>query len=105
MKAKQYILTRPVYNTIDFPIGTVVKECTAIMKCFEVVKGKLKGQRGGIADGLSGWVCDDTPTNRKLIKEYLNKVKEFNKQEKMNAKIINNMMNNIPKSKGYFKGL
>lgn len=94
---KTYILKSNVHNYETFPIGTIVKHVNEEFACFEVVSGKQKGKKGDIADGLKGWVCDDTPENRELIKECLNKQKELYKQIKIN----NQRINNIPASKGF----
>lgn len=67
---KTYILKRPVYNSVDFPIGTIIKPIKEEFHCFEVVEGDLKGEKGGIADGLDGWIINDTPENRKLCLEF-----------------------------------
>lgn len=99
MKESTYILKRDVYNNETFPTGTIVKPINHEHYCFEVVEGKLKGKKGGIADGLNGWVCDDTKENRKCIKDYLNNKKEINKQLNINTKFNEQLLNNIPKSK------
>jgi len=73
---KTYILKRDVYNNIDFPKGTVVKIIDPKWE-FEVSEGKLKGERGNIADGLNGWLLENTPENKKLLKEYLEETKHL----------------------------
>ena len=91
---KTYILKRPVYNSEDFPIGTIVKEVKERFYCFEVVSGKLKGKKGQIADGLNGVVCDNTIKNRKIIKQVLDNDKKLRK-----AIIANNLViDKIPSS-------
>lgn len=63
---KTYILKRPVHNDITFPLGTIVKLTNDIFNCFEVVEGDLSGKVGAIADGIDGWLIDDTFENRIL---------------------------------------
>lgn len=89
---KTYILKRTVYNNETFPIGTIVKHTTGTMVCFEVVEGEMKGMKGGIADGLEGWVVDDTPENRTAIKELLNEETYLRNRLKTNSE----KMQNIP---------
>lgn len=76
---KKYILKQTVYNNIDFPRGTIVKVNDPKWE-FEVVSGKLKGQKGNIADGVNGWLLEDTPDNRKLVKEFNDKLKSLKKE-------------------------
>jgi len=94
---KTYILKRPVYNSVDFPMGTIVKHITEHCRCFEVVEGKQKGEKGDIADGLFEYdfVCDDTQENRKLIKQFQDKEDELEYQRQENYKFLDN----IPSSK------
>ena len=93
---KNYILKYNVHNYETFPVGTIVKKVKEEFACFEVVEGKMKGKKGNIADGLKGWVCDDTPKNRKLLEECMNKEKELRKQIEINSERIHN----IPESEG-----
>lgn len=67
---KKYILKYPVYNNIDFPAGTTIELLNEEHYNFIVTEGKLKGEKGGVADGLEGWLLDDTIENRKLFKKF-----------------------------------
>lgn len=96
---KKYILKRTVYNNIDFPVGTIVKPIKEEFRCFEVVSGKLKGEKGEIADGLKGWVCEYTPQNVRRIKNCQSMEKQLLKQLKINARLIDS----IPNATGDFK--
>ena len=71
-----YILKFDVYNDIDFPKGSIVTVIDPKWE-FEVVEGRLKGKKGNIADGLNGWLLEDTIENRKLFKEITLKVKKL----------------------------
>ena len=73
---KTYILKFDVYNDIDFPKGSIVTVVNPKWE-FEVVEGKLNGERGNIEDGLNGWLLEDTPENRVLFKEFTTKVKKL----------------------------
>ena len=64
-----YILKFDVYNDIDFPKGSIVTVIDPKWE-FEVVEGRLKGEKGNIADGLNGWLLEDTHENRMLFKEF-----------------------------------
>jgi len=66
---KTYILKYDVYNNIDFPKGTIVKVNDWKWE-FEVMEGKLKGEKGHIADGMNGFLLEDIIENRKLFKEF-----------------------------------
>lgn len=75
---KTYILKYTVCNNVDFPMGTIVKITDDYWGSghnskntgFTVVEGKLKGQKGCVADGLKGYLIEDTSVNRSLIKGY-----------------------------------
>jgi hypothetical protein len=71
-----YILKYNVYNSIDFPKGTIVKIIDPKWE-FEVVKGKLKGQRGNIADGLNGWLLENTTENALLFNNFMSEEKKL----------------------------
>ena len=71
-----YILKFDVYNDIDFPKGSIVTVIDPKWE-FEVVEGRLKGKRGNVADGLSGWLLEDTLENRMLFKNLISKVKQL----------------------------
>lgn len=75
---KTYILKHPVYNDIDFPIGTVIRLID--LNKFEVIEGKLNRKIGEVADGLQGWLIDDTEENRKTIKSFFKRKSEIEKQ-------------------------
>lgn len=75
---KKYILKYDVYNNIDFPKGTIVKVIDPKWE-FEVTEGKLNGKRGNIADGLNGWLLEDTPENRLLFNEFKEEERRLNK--------------------------
>lgn len=82
---KIYILKYEVSNHIDFPIGTVVTitddyfgKGTSRNTSFTVVEGKLKGEKGYVADGLEGWLIEDNPENRKLLKKFSEKASHIN---------------------------
>jgi len=91
---KRYILKYDVYNNVDFPKGTTViitddywgdkrNDSTG----FTVIKGKLKGEKGCVADGLNGWLLDDTPENKKLIKNHENEITKLeNSIKRLNKK-------------------
>ena len=93
---KTYILKYEVCNTVDFPIGTVVKitddywgnNTNDVNTGFTVVSGKLKGEKGYVADGLNGWLIENTITNRKLIKSLLSQSVKFQKEGNKLQKII-----------------
>jgi len=99
MKTKTYILVRPVYNNLTFPVGTIVKitddywgkdnsdneENTG----FTVVSGKLKGERGCVVDGLDGWLLENNKTNMLLIKNYVRKVENLKLREKLLQTMLN----------------
>ena len=73
---KTYILRLPVFNENDFPKGTIVKITDDYWgknksnpnTGFTVIEGELKGKKGCVADGLLGYLLDDTLENRHLIK-------------------------------------
>lgn len=77
---KTYILKYPVYNDIDYPRGTIVKLLDrqhTHYPSFEVVEGPLKGKIGGLADGLDGWLIEDTVENIRLLKIFENEEMEL----------------------------
>lgn len=98
---KTYILKRSVYNNEDFPIGTIVtitddywgKGSNDKNTGFTVVEGELKGKKGCVADGLDGWIADDTEENRALIQQCIEHDENLKKQLKQNAKRIDNIPN------------
>ena len=97
MKPKTYILKREVHNDETFPVGTIIKEYNGVMNNFEVVGGKMKGKRGGVADKLSrGFVCDNTKENRALIKSIISMDKRLKKHINDNYRLLSR----IPTSKG-----
>lgn len=89
---KTYILKRPIYNNIDFPIGTVIKVNDPKWEV-EVVEGELKGEKGHIADGVEGWIVDDTEENRALIQQCIEHEENLMKQLKQNSERISNIPN------------
>jgi len=77
---KTYILKYRVMKGGMFPVGTVVTitddyygvgDKTGRNTSFTVVEGKLKGKKGCVPSGLSEFLIDDTPKNRKLTQKYL----------------------------------
>ncbi len=82
---KTYILKYQVTNMHTFPIGTVVTITddyygagrTSHNTSFTVVEGELKGKKGCVANGLQGWLIDDTPQNRKLIDDFIKKAEHI----------------------------
>lgn len=89
---KTYILKRAVYNDIEFPIGTIVKINDPKWE-FEVAEGKLNGKKGHIADGVKGFVIDDTEENRTLIQQYLDQEENLMKQIRKNHERLVNIPN------------
>lgn len=89
---KTYILKRPIYNHIDFPIGTVVKVNDPKWEV-EVVEGELKGEKGHIADGVEGWIVDDTEENRTLIQRCIEQEENLKKQIQQNWERLSNIPN------------
>ena len=89
---KTYILKTAIYNNIDFPIGTIVKVNNPKWEV-EVVEGKLKGEKGHIADGVKGFIVDDTEENRVLIQQCIEHDENLIKQLKQNAKRIKSIPN------------
>ena len=89
---KTYILKREVYNSIDFPIGTIVKVNDPEWE-FEVVEGELIGIKGYIADGMEGWIVDDTNENRALIQQCIEHGENLTKQLRQNYDRIENIPN------------
>lgn len=74
--SKTYILKYDVYNSISFEQGTIVKVIDPDWE-FEVVEGELKGERGNIADGLNGWLLEDTTKNRKLFANFKSEIRKL----------------------------
>lgn len=72
-----------VINTITFPIGTIVKVNDPAWE-FQVVKGKNKGIKGHLANGLDGWLIENTDENRKMLNQ-------FNKESKQLSKAIKSL--------------
>lgn len=87
---KTYILKRPVYNYIDFPIGTIVElfekpTHQSMITEAVVVEGELKGEKLCVADGFDGWIVDDTEENRTLIQRCIEQEENLKKQLKQNS--------------------
>lgn len=81
---KTYILKYAVYNSIDFPAGTTVKITDDYWEGndnlntgFTVVKGKLKGVKGSVANGLNVYLLDDTDKNRKMFAQFQSAIKKL----------------------------
>ena len=81
---KKYILKLNVYNHIDFPLGTIVKITDDYFGAggdkntgFTVLEGKLAGEKGCVADGLEGYLLEDTPENRKLVQNFKKKSRKL----------------------------
>jgi len=72
---KTFILKYPVINDIEFPAGLTVKIIDK--ENFIVTHGKLEGKKGFVADGLNGWLLDDTIQNRKLYVEFARQRKKL----------------------------
>jgi hypothetical protein len=89
-----YILKRPIYNQIDFPIGTIVKINDPNWEV-EVVEGELKGKKGHIADGVERFIIDDTEENRALIQQYIEHDENLMKQLIQNRDRIENIPNSV----------
>ena len=68
-KKQTYILKYSVYNGDErnFLAGLIVEVIDPEWE-FRVVKGKMKGMRGNIADGLNGYLIENTIQNRNLFK-------------------------------------
>lgn len=89
---KTYILKYGVYNEITYPMGTIIKPLKGKVAksggwtyTFQVVEGPLKGKKGTIAGGLNGWVLENTPKNRKLVRTYQKRNAQIDKEiTKMN---------------------
>ena len=85
---KTYLLKYPVHNGITFPIGSVVVPISGERyDNFKVVSGKYKGKKGCVANGLDGWLIENTETNRLKLQMFLNKkvyyehkIKELNQK-------------------------
>lgn len=84
---KTYILKYPVRNSIDFPVGTIVKITDDYWgkgsnepnTGFTVVQGKLKGQKGCVSNGLKTFLVENTKVNRGEIKGLLKEHRELDK--------------------------
>lgn len=89
---KKYILKYTVHNSIEFPAGTTVKLIDSEHYNFVVVKGKLKGKKGCVADGLNGWLFEDTTDNRKSFEQY----RKTKKKIEDSLKELNKYWNKLP---------
>ena len=102
-ETKTYILKRSVYNNLDFLVGIIVvitddywgASGSDTNTGFTVVKGKLKGEKGCVADGLFGYICDNTEKNRRAIKNIVDTEKKLIKSIKENDKRFNKITNSI----------
>lgn len=72
---KTYILKYNVHNNVTFPVGTIVSitddyfpYCNDTNTGFTVVSGKLKGQKGCVANGLKKYLLENTDANKNAIK-------------------------------------
>lgn len=68
---KTYILKYPVYNTIDFPEGTIIELINERMANFKVIEGNLNGEKGFVANGLDGWLIENTHENVDKINQLI----------------------------------
>lgn len=89
MRDKTYILKHNVYNSIEFPVGTIVKITDDYWgkrshnepnTGFTVVKGKLKGEKGCVSEGLDGWLLDNTAQTRAILKDHKKRESDLKKQ-------------------------
>lgn len=98
---KTYILKRVVYNDDEFPIGTIVTITDDYWENgnndkntgFTVVEGELEGKKGCVANGLDGWLADDTKANRSLIQQCIEHMKDIKNQLKRNTELIDSIPN------------
>lgn len=97
---KTYILKYDVYNNEDFPAGTIVtitddywgKGSNKENSGFTVIEGKLKGKKGCVADGLHGYLLDNTNENKKLFTEFQNESRKL----KDAINVLNKKWNDLP---------
>ena len=100
---KTYILKYDVYNSLDFQKGTIVKitddywgsSSNDANTGFTVVKGKLKGKKGCVADGLKNHLLDDTIKNRMIFKQF----EEAKKRLRVAISKINKRWDDLPVAK------
>lgn len=101
---KTYILKYDCYNDDCFPAGTIVKVNDPKWE-FEVVIGKMKGQKGHIADGMNRWLVDNTLKNRNLLKVLIKKEKslllKIKKIQKQWKKVKPVLMSNLKKNNSH----
>lgn len=89
---KTYILKSDISNFHEeFPMGTIITPIVHDHYCFKVVYGKLREKKGQIADGLDGYIVEDTKKNRETIARVIKKNKELNLAIKKNWKRISNI--------------
>ena len=91
---KTYILKYPVHNEHEFPIGTIVTITDdywgngneELNTGFTVVEdGPMKGMKGCVADGLNGYLLENTPENHWEVRDFFSRKAELNRQiEKLN---------------------
>lgn len=91
---KTYILKYDIYNDTTFPKGTIVKVNDWQWE-FEVTEGKLKGQKGHIADGMDGWLIENTPEMKTMVKDYFAAAKKID----LKIKELNQMWGKIKTEK------
>ncbi len=84
---KTYILKRDCENDETFPRGTIVRVNDVDWE-FEVMKGKLKGKCGHIADGLAGWLVENTEKNRRIFAQVKKNEKNLLRALKVNNSTI-----------------
>lgn len=85
---KTYILKYDVYNNTNFPAGTIViitddywGKKDELNTGFTVMKGKLKGYQGSVANGLKEYLLDNTSENRNAFKEFQHEKKKIKADE------------------------
>lgn len=94
---KTYLLKYPVYNSVDFPTGTVVKILDVGGKSnngkFEVMEGELDGEKGEVADTpLTKWLVENTTENRRKLLNLIDKKRLLEEQ----IEELNNEWENTP---------
>lgn len=82
---KTYILKNAIYNNEEFPIGTVVEVIefeakNANCASFRVTEGPMKGQIGLVADGLKGFLIENTQVNRKKFIKFKKDKEDLHRQ-------------------------
>ena len=87
-ETETYILRHNVNNDILFKRGTIIRITDDYWgdnlddknTGFTVVSGKLKGKKGYVANGLKGWLLENTKENRQKVSNYIKAKKDIQKQ-------------------------